>query len=416
MPFSDQFQDLGLIGRGSFGCVRKVLRKSDQKIYVRKEISYLSMSMKEIRQLASEFKILRELQHPNIVEYLGHEDIEKDSMLHIYMEYCDGGDLSKLIKKYKEKDEFIPENLIWEIFTQVLLALYKCHNGVDIERVENLFNSTPDVQPSKVDNLYVVIHRDIKPDNIFLLSDGYSIKLGDFGLAKCLRHEDDFAKTCVGTPYYMPPEVIMDKPYDPVCDIWSLGCVMYELCSLRPPFMAKTHLTLQEKIKAGSFNDIPPHYSHRMRMCISACLIVDPNERASANQLLQDVSFKFFRKDWELKQQEAMLKRKEIELVNFEKRLSKYEKGLDESLKLMTSRNEETKLRYKREFNFLLEMQLNKILGDLPSNIKTQLIHKVNMKENQHPYISQLPEKTNKLKGPRELNGTRGIVRSPSRR
>lgn len=404
MAFRDQFQDLGIIGRGSFGCIRKVRRKSDSRIFVRKEISYMSMNYNEIRQLASEFKILRELHHPNIVEYLNHEDVKEEQMLYIYMEYCDGGDLARLIKKYKAAKEYIPENLIWQIFSQVLLALYRCHNGLDIEPVNSIFTSTPDIEPPEVENLHVVIHRDIKPDNIFLLSDGYTVKLGDFGLAKRLSSANDFAKTYVGTPYYMPPEVIMDRPYDPVCDVWSLGCVMYELCSLKPPFQAKTHLQLQEKIKAGVFAPIPEHYSHRLKMCISACLITDPRERATVNQLLQDSSFKIYRKEWELAQKETRMKQQEKEMELMEKGLKKYERELDDQCREMNLKNEEIRNGYKREFTYVLEIQLNKILSELPSSVRQQLL--VKSKENQSPqhrYGSPPSFSGTKLKGPRDL-------------
>lgn len=397
MAFCDQFQDLGIIGRGSFGSIRKVRRKTDGRIYVRKEISYMSMNYNEIRQLASEFRILRELRHPNIVEYLNHEDVEGSQMLYIYMEYCDGGDLSKLIKHYKEKDEYIPETLIWQVFTQVLLALYRCHNGTEIEQVTNLYSSTPEIQPPEVSNLHVVIHRDIKPDNIFLLSDGGTVKLGDFGLAKLLNNETEFAKTYVGTPYYMPPEVVMDKPYDPVCDVWSLGCVMYELCSLHPPFQAKTHLKLQEKIKEGTYPAIPEHYSRRLKMCISACLIPDPKERATVNQLLQESSFKMLRKEWELNQREQ-------DLAAVEKGLRKYEKELEDQCRQMNSKNEEIRSGYKREFNYVLEIQLKRMLNELPPPIRQQLLAKT--KENQEPqrYASPPLLPQSKLKGPRDLS------------
>ncbi|QPG72926.1 hypothetical protein FOA43_000230 [Brettanomyces nanus] len=418
MAFRDQFQDLGIIGRGSFGCIRKVRRKADGKVFVRKEISYMSMNYNEIRQLASEFRILRELHHTNIVEYLNHEDVEDQQMLYIYMEYCDGGDLSKLIKRYKDNDEYVPENLIWQIFTQVLLALYRCHYGADIEPVQSVFTSSPEIGPSTVANFHVVIHRDIKPDNVFLLSDGYTVKLGDFGLAKCLSSASDFAKTYVGTPYYMPPEVIMDRPYDPVCDVWSLGCVMYELSSLRPPFQAKTHLKLQEKIKAGVFSSIPEHYSHRLKMCISACLITDPRERATVNQLLQDSSFKIYRKEWELVEREMKLKEKEKEVVVLEKGLKKYEKELDEQCRVMNLKNEEIRNGYKREFNYVLDIELNKILSELPTPIRQQLMMKT--KENQAPQRRSTSPPTlasNKLKGPRDLQDyTNRIMRQPSRR
>lgn len=363
------------------------------------------MGYNEIKQVAAEFKILRQLHHPNIVEYLNHEDVEEQQMLYIYMEYCDGGDLAQLIKKFKDDGDYIPEDLLWQIFTQVLMALYRCHNGADIGKVDSIFINSPDVEPEPVDNLHVIIHRDIKPDNIFLMSDEYTVKLGDFGLAKCLSSTSQFAKTYVGTPYYMPPEVIAGKPYKPVCDIWSLGCVLYELCALKPPFQAKTHAQLEEKIRLGKYPPIPEHYSHRIRMCIKACLITDPTERATANQLLQNATLKIYRKEWEMFQQDIRLQRKEHELQEEEKELKRCEGQLEDQCRELNAKNEEIRNGYKREFNYVLERQLNRILGELPPAMRQQLMSAG--KENRtpaHRYGSPPTLNSRKLKGPRELS------------
>lgn len=391
---SAQFQDLDIIGRGSFGLIRKVLHKPTGRIFVRKEISYKSMSRKEEKQLSSEFEILQNLNHTNIVEVYGFEKIPNNKMLNIYMEYCDGGDISELIKRYRENKQYIPETLIWQIFTQTLLALYRCHYGTNIEPVTSMFKSTPEIKPPSISDFQVVIHRDIKPENIFLLSDKYTVKLGDFGLAKALSPHTHFTQTYVGTPYYMPPEVILEQAYNTLCDVWSLGCVMYELCALTPPFTAKTHAQLQEKIKIGTYPDLPSHYSNRLRMCISACLITEPTERADVNQLLQETSFKIYRREWELNQREFEITKREIEqkrketsigrfeesLLLKEKQLIKYEKSLDEERKKMSLQLEDAKKVMKSEFKGLLEDKLTQILNELPPDI--QLMLKSKQKEN----------------------------------
>ena len=99
------------------------------------------------------------------------------------MEYCAGGDMSKLIKKCKDESDFITEDVIWKIFTQIILALNECHNRKEGK----------------------ILHRDIKPGNVFFDNEK-NIKLGDFGLSKILSEESQYAKTNVGTPYYMSPE------------------------------------------------------------------------------------------------------------------------------------------------------------------------------------------------------------------
>ena len=170
--------------------------------------------------------------------------------------------------------------------------MHRCHYGVDADKVD-LFSKTP--EPKYTNS---IIHRDIKPDNIFV---GSCIKLGDFGLAKMLSAANDFAKTYVGTPYYMSPEVLLDNPYSPVCDIWSLGCVLYELCTLEPPFKAKTHLQLQAKIKRGVIQDIPDIYSSQLRNLIKQCITVDPSVRPSCFDLIDSLAIRFLRKEMELK-------------------------------------------------------------------------------------------------------------------
>lgn len=422
---SEQFREMDIIGRGSFGLIRRVSHKSTGKIYVRKEISYQSLSKKEEKQLSSEFQILENLDHPNIVHVYAFDKIPNEKLLHIYMEYCDGGDLSQIIKKYRENNEYIPETLIWQIFTQTLLALYRCHYGIDIQPVNLLFKSTPELKPPTTSNSSVVIHRDIKPENIFFLSDQYTVKLGDFGLAKSLG-PDTFTQTYVGTPYYMPPEVIAEDSYDQNCDIWSLGCVMYELCALTPPFTAKTQKQLQEKILSGLYNELPSHYSNRLKMCIYACLIVEPKERADANLLLQETSFKIFRREWELNQKELSLtiRGKEIkhkeqqlsifkdELISKEKQIVKIENSLEEERKKLINQNDEYMRQLKAEFKNALESNLNKILSDLPPEVRIMLQPK--SKENRAPQ-NYYPSSPNKLKGARSYDSDLSNVRYTKR-
>lgn len=150
---------------------------------------------------------------------------------------------------------------------QILLALRECHYRFPL--------------PGKK-----VLHRDLKPSNIFLdLND--SVKLGDFGLARIIKtnsnensgnaetdeeSKEDMATTNVGTPYYMSPEQINEVAYNEMTDVWSLGCVMYELVTLSPPFNAKTHLALAEKILKGEIKRIPERYSEDLQEVISTML------------------------------------------------------------------------------------------------------------------------------------------------
>lgn len=297
----DEYEALEVIGRGSYGTVRKVRRRADGAVLVRKEIEYHSMNTLERNQLVAELRILRELHHPNIVRYLAHEHLPERRAIHIYMEYCDGGDLALVVATFKRDGAQVPEEFVWQVLVQTLLALHRCHYGVDAKPA-SLFGAAGADSP-RINRDTVIIHRDIKPDNIFL--HAAQVKVGDFGLAKMLTSQSDFAKTYVGTPYYMSPEVLRDEPYLPVCDVWLLGCVLYELCALAPPFDAKLHVQLQAKIKMGAYAAVSDNYSQHLRAIIDDCITVDPRERPTVFELLERLPVKFLRKEMELGQREA---------------------------------------------------------------------------------------------------------------
>ncbi|KAF0755470.1 hypothetical protein AaE_004957 [Aphanomyces astaci] len=246
----DQYEHVRVIGKGSFGIVSKILRKVDNKELVWKEVDYGQMTEKEKQLIVSEVNILRELKHPHIVRYLDRVIDKQSTKIFIVMEYCEGGDLSRLIKRHRRDGTSIDEAVIWKIFTHMFLALKECHRHKEGNAVRP------------------ILHRDIKPGNIFLDAEG-NAKLGDFGLAKELSSESKFAQTNVGTPYYMSPEMVNEMTYDERSDIWALGCLLYELAALvyvheascAPPFDATNQLALAKKISAGKFSRIPNEYS-----------------------------------------------------------------------------------------------------------------------------------------------------------
>ena len=119
-----------------------------------------------------------------------------------------------------------------------------------------------------------ILHRDIKPANIFLDANN-NIKLGDFGLSRIMNQQSLFAYTNVGTPYYMSPEQINEKKYDEKSDIWSAGCLLYEISSLRPPFEATNHLALATKIQSGKFSRLPLRYSEDLQNLVASMLNVN---------------------------------------------------------------------------------------------------------------------------------------------
>ena len=123
-----------------------------------------------------------------------------------------------------------------------------------------------------------IIHRDIKPGNVFL-SKGIA-KLGDMNVSKVL--EGKFATTTTGTPFYISPEIWNGRKYDSKCDIWSFGCLIYELCTLRAPFMSSDYSNLIKKVNSGYYEPIHFSYSRALSMLIRKCLTVDPKRRPSA--------------------------------------------------------------------------------------------------------------------------------------
>jgi serine/threonine protein kinase len=126
------------------------------------------------------------------------------------------------------------------------------------------------------------------------LTNGSTVKLGDFGLSKLISAHD-FASTYVGTPFYMSPEICSSERYSGKSDIWSLGCILYELCALEPPFNARSHLELIQKIRVGRTKPLPTHFSKELGQVISSCLRINPDERPDTAQLLQVGPIKFAR-------------------------------------------------------------------------------------------------------------------------
>ncbi|OQR97625.1 protein kinase [Achlya hypogyna] len=253
MATMDQYEHVRVIGKGSFGVVSKVIRKADGKELVWKEVDYSQMSEKEKQFIVTEVNILRELRHPHIVRYHDRVIDKQQSKIYIVMESCDGGDLSQLIRRKRREGSMIEEAFIWRVFSHLFMALKECHR----HREGN------EVRP--------ILHRDIKPGNIFLDSQN-NAKLGDFGLAKELSSQSKLAQTNVGTPYYMSPEMVNEQTYDERSDIWALGCLLYEMATLSPPFDATNQLALAKKINAGKFARIPEVYSEELFQLIRSML------------------------------------------------------------------------------------------------------------------------------------------------
>ncbi|EAY07607.1 AGC family protein kinase [Trichomonas vaginalis G3] len=260
----DKYRVDKVLGKGGFGKALLVTSlENESKKRVVKQIILSKLSEKQQLKAESEITILSTLKHTNIVRYRGCKKTK--SSLFILMDYADGGDLQQLLKRRNLSS--IPEDKIIDWFTQICLAVKYIHDRK-------------------------IIHRDIKPSNIFLDSNGV-LKLGDFGLARFLDSTEAFAATFAGSPYYMPPEICNVQKYNASADIWSLGCVLYEMCNLRKAFYGINVHNIMLDITRNTPSKIRSFYSKELSDLVSSMLNKDPQLRPTINEILQIPIIKF---------------------------------------------------------------------------------------------------------------------------
>eukprot|EP01012_Entosiphon_sulcatum_P059232 TRINITY_DN8358_c0_g1_i3.p1 TRINITY_DN8358_c0_g1~~TRINITY_DN8358_c0_g1_i3.p1 ORF type:complete len:1148 (+),score=328.99 TRINITY_DN8358_c0_g1_i3:95-3538(+) len=250
------YERIKVIGKGAFGAAVLVRSRRDNQLYVAKEVNLANMKPAEKQEAKNEIKILSRLSHPNITRFA--DAFEIANVLYIVMEYADGGDLWARVQK--QGTVLLSEEQVMGFFVQLCLALNSMHNQK-------------------------ILHRDLKGQNVFLTSSD-AVKLGDFGISTILRHTVSMAHTKCGTPYYFSPEICANKPYNQKSDIWSLGCILYELCALRHPFNGNSMNELIQRICSGKYPAIPSVYSEDLRYLLAALLNVDPNQRPTVSQIL----------------------------------------------------------------------------------------------------------------------------------
>ncbi|XP_038127583.1 serine/threonine-protein kinase Nek1 isoform X3 [Cyprinodon tularosa] len=252
----EKYEKVEQIGEGSFGKAILVKSREDGRQFVIKEIGISGMSSKERQESRREVAVLANMSHPNIVQY--KESFEEGGCLYIVMDYCEGGDLFRKINS--QKGALFSEEQILDWFVQICLALKHVHDRK-------------------------ILHRDIKSQNIFLTKEG-TVQLGDFGIARVLNSTVDLARTCIGTPYYLSPEICENKPYNNKSDIWALGCVLYEMCTLKHAFEAGNMKNLVLKIIRGSYPPVSVHYSQELRSLLAQLFKRNPRERPSISSIL----------------------------------------------------------------------------------------------------------------------------------
>jgi len=280
MGKSTDYEVVEEIGTGTFGTCCKIRRIADGELLVWKQISYSKMNEAEKESLVREVNLLRELsfnKHAYIVRYVDRIVNKAEMCLFLVTEFCAGGDLAQLIAARKEqrmrgkRDAYLDSSYVVKVFRQLLTALQALHGNAKNR----------------------ILHRDLKPANVFLTAPapGGDVKLGDFGLARVLHSDMSMAVSYVGTPFYMSPEQVEMKRYDEHSDVWSLGCLIYELCALHPPFTAKSQNELYSKIKRGTFRHIPVQYPDQLQRIIQKMLLLKPEMRPNVDQLLQSPLF-----------------------------------------------------------------------------------------------------------------------------
>ena len=253
------FKKERVIGKGSFGSVYLVRRLEDNKIYALKTVILDKLNKKEQENSVNEVRILASIHNPFVIGYKEAFFDESNNALNIVMEYADDGDLQTKIKKMRHEGGFFKESLIWEYAIQMIKGLKALHDKK-------------------------IMHRDLKSANIFLFKKNHLCKLGDMNVSKVIK--DKVLLTQTGTPYYASPEVWRDESYSYKSDLWSIGCVIYELCEQHPPFLGKNLDELFEEVCKGKPKRINRIYSDDLWKMIMMLLQTDVNKRADCDTFL----------------------------------------------------------------------------------------------------------------------------------
>ena len=249
------------IGEGAYGKVYLATRKADNADVAIKVVNIAKMDKVLIHHTLNEIRILSSLNCEYIVYYSEAFLDPNETYLWMVMEYMPGGDLARAIEVMRKDGKNFPEIVVWQYFIQILKGLAYL-------------------------NKHHIVHRDIKPPNLFLNSDLNTIKIGDMNISKVLKN--DMATTQIGSPSYLAPEVWDGRPYDAMCDIWSLGCCIYQMMTLRVPYEARSMSELKHKIKTLPVPPISEGYSQDLKSAVLKCLIKAPGARPSAESLLNN--------------------------------------------------------------------------------------------------------------------------------
>ncbi|XP_078789388.1 serine/threonine-protein kinase Nek10 isoform X13 [Oryzias latipes] len=249
------------LGTGAFGSVFKVQKQSGQNLLALKEVNLHNPAFgkdkrsrdSNVEKIISELTIIKEqMMHPNIVKY--YKTFLEGDKLYIVMELIEGTSLAEHFTSLKEKQLQFTEDRIWNVFIQICLALRYLHKEKRI------------------------VHRDLTPNNI-MLGEKDKVTITDFGLAK-QKQENSKLTSVVGTIVYSCPEVVKNEPYGEKADIWALGCILYQMATLKPPFYSSNMLSLASKIVEAEYEPVEEGaFSERVPQMIRWCLAPDAERR-----------------------------------------------------------------------------------------------------------------------------------------
>lgn len=256
------------IGEGAFSKVFKVSHKPTGDLFAMKVIEYDRLSAKQREYAQEEINIMKNTKNPHIISY--QNSFFHDQKLYIVMELAENGDLQHKIDELQEKELEFPIETVWKYFYQILIGLKALHD-------QN------------------TLHRDIKPANIFIMQNG-NVKIGDFNVGK--ENVRNLVLTRIGTPLIMSPEVLLGKEYNYKTDIWSLGCVVFEMATLRKPYEADFEVALYQKVKKMKI-ELPRH--RNLEKILKKMLSHKPARRPACADILAEEEFRRFLPEFQRK-------------------------------------------------------------------------------------------------------------------
>lgn len=291
----DDFEILQVLGKGTFGFVAKVKSRLNRKIYAMKEIDFSTIKDPKIIEFSeNETKILAKLNNEYIIKY--YKSIKEGNKLYIIMEFMNNGDLLGMIKANKILEKPIKEEKLYEIFIQAMKSLSYIHSKK-------------------------LVHRDIKPGNLFISLDG-KVKLGDFGVSAAIVEKKEQEKnlefindsknenikesivgelecnqTIIGTPQFMSPEMINEEKYDLKTDVYSMGVTFFLMCFWQVPRIP-TLSPFDGKIKVANLQKKynVNEYSKELTDIIDKMIDLDKNKRPDSSKILKLLTVEFNKK------------------------------------------------------------------------------------------------------------------------